>query len=842
MLLVSCLAVLADWPMLHGSAEHTGFLPGPPPENLRLHWVRHFENERLGTAMEAIVGNRKVFLATHQGSIYALDEKDGTAAWRFEGADSFLHSPAFDMESGTLLAADAAGRVVGLDSATGGVKWERLVDAAGFSASPTVASGTTFIGARSGNFFAVSMKEGRVLWERNLGAPLRQTAAVSGGKVFVTSEDLRVHCLDAKSGEEIWLSEPLRGQTAGEYYPQIITVGGKRFLIVRTNPILSMGNQIGRDRTMLLKNAGVDGSDWKKLDAYTKSTNALGSPELWRREQSAIIAYEKEHAESRTFFVLDAETGKEAFVPPVLWIAGCQGVGAQPALTPDGRLLVYYRSAYGNWNLGVAPLVALGVYDLTKNEVTPLPHTSGMTPPWNTFWGTADESQNFTVISNSVFIVHQGTLSLFDLATRKLSSVWGERDTYGGFRSPSWARNEWHGPGRGAIAVDQGRVFWMTGSRVLCLASEEPKSKPEDLAAKPAHEVHSILNIPPPSEKELEGRLAAAVSELLSANWAPLYVEPGLAGREFFFDDSGDEFEALSFAFKHLSGELQNQVKARLAEEWTQHSPFSLDCAFNLKSGARRELFWIPEEALGRLGQDKMPNPFGNTFAIWLYADKCGQWPRVLEAYPRIKASFEAWRKNGWRLDPQKGDLFANRYLASLLALNKIAQQADDAATAADARELADKTGDALLQWWKNAAESGTLRNFKGSGELDPFINKGDSFSFKIAPHRHKLALIHELTPDVAALVRARAAQPFESLSAILNQLYATWPYVGEERQVHSGENFVDPPDLAMDAFTALAWVSAADRKQLARRVDVPFCKADLYYITKLALALEAQP
>jgi len=42
------------------------------------------------------------------------------------------------------------------------------------------------------------------------------------------------------------------------------------------------------------------------------------------------------------------------------------------------------------------------------------------------------------------------------------------------------------------------------------------------------------------------------VREVLSQRWAPLCVEPGLAGRDFSFDQSGDVFEALAWSYPHV--------------------------------------------------------------------------------------------------------------------------------------------------------------------------------------------------------------------------------------------------------------------------------------------------
>ncbi|MFA0748636.1 MAG: hypothetical protein EORIYHIE_002505 [Candidatus Fervidibacter sp.] len=69
--------------------------------------------------------------------------------------------------------------------------------------------------------------------------------------------------------------------------------------------------------------------------------------------------------------------------------------------------------------------------------------------------------------------------------------------------------------------------------------------------------------------------------------------------------------------------------------------------------------------------------------------------------------------------------------------------------------------------------------------------------------------------------------------------LCPTWHLVGEERQVHYGERFVDPPDFSLNAFKAYAWLLDAPASELAKKVDIPFCRADLSYAVKIALVLE---
>ena len=832
------LAVLkarADWPTLRGSPEHSGYIEEKLQRPFRLAWAREFLNERLGTAMEPIVTAGKLFVTTHSGNIYACDANSGEPIWRFQAGGPFLQSPA--VANGLLIAASTDGDIYAVDCSSGKLRWQHFVSSGGFSASPLIVGENVLIGSRTGTFVCLNSANGSELWKTEFGVVIRQTAASSDGHVFVTGEDMKVRCFAVATGKLIWTSEQLVGQTARDYYPIVVKAGARTFVIVRTNPILNMGQRIGRDRTFLVRNAGIDDSSWQKLEAWTRSDASHGSPELWAKEQHAIIDYLQNNRDARTFFVLDAATGKEAFTPPILWIAGCQGVGAEPALIGDGRLLVFYRGVYGNWNHGVAPLVTLGVYDLAKNQITPLFHQQGKKPAWNCFWGTADESQNFVVAGDTALVVHQGTLSGFDLKHNELFPIYGERDTFGGFRSPPWARNEWHGPGRSGVAVVGNRIYWQTGSRILCLVSGE-QGKPGAIATTKAADLkgETASVRAPYAPKIVAGELAQSVEETVSKEWAPLFVDPGLAGQDFSFDNSSELFEALSWAYPYLSADLKARVRQRLNTEWTNHPPYSQSGFYSLKEGPPREPFWVPADFRARLGGDKQPHPFGGVYAAWLYGQRCEESNRVNASFPKIKESFELFEKTNWKLDPVKGDLFANRYLASLLAYAKIAEANHDA-TAMKASQLAEQTSDALIAWWKRA--TGTLTNFNGSAQLDPFINRGDAISFRIAPHRHKIALFHGLTPEVAALVREKAPDAVEHVWQTFTYLYATWYLVGEERQVHFGENFVDPPDLALNAFKALAWLRKADGPTLSAKVDLPFCRADLYHLTKLGLVLE---
>ncbi|MCZ7637202.1 MAG: hypothetical protein M5U12_14935 [Verrucomicrobia bacterium] len=112
---------------------------------------------------------------------------------------------------------------------------------------------------------------------------------------------------------------------------------------------------------------------------------------------------------------------------------------------------------------------------------------------------------------------------------------------------------------------------------------------------------------------------------------------------------------------------------------------------------------------------------------------------------------------------------------------------------------------------------------------------------FQDRPHRHKIALFRDLTPAVATRLQTAAPDAVTTVWTTFRQLCPTWWLLGEERQIHFGENFVDPPDFALDAFRVLRWLHPAPADELARRLDLPWCRADLYHVLKLAWWLEAE-
>ena len=841
LLLLIGASAFAEWPTLRGGVQRTGNHEPAFQQDAQLApvWSAVFQNGRIGTAVEPIVWDGQVFVPTHQGQLYALDEQSGEPLWVFQANGPILHSPSAAGQR--VIVADARGGLYALESKTGELIWMSGPFEGGFSASPMIVDGSIYIGTRGGRLIAVDYETGELQWFDSLQAPIRQTAAYWQGRVYVTAEDLRLRCWQADSGKHLWTSVPFWGQTARDYYPVIFENDEQPYVAVRTNPLLNMSRLIARDRQLLARNAGFDDREWETVEAWTQHDASWGDANDWWEENRAVQFHLLDYPDGQTFFLTKADNGEAMPPVPILWSAGCQGVGTPPVALSSGELIVFGRSAYGNWSRGVAPLVAVGIFQPDEYLFFPLAHQNGKQPPWNTFWGTADETTNVTLLGDELWFTHQDTLSKFGMHSNQLANVAGDRDTWGGYANPPWARNEWHGPGRGSVAQGENRLFWLTGSRLIALGPDA-SGEANDRLVKPGQLPSSTApELSLPDFETFRQKLIDEVRIVLRENWAPLYVEPGLARRDFYFDHSAERFAALAWAYPHLPPGEQENVLDDLGQQWQDHFPLSSEAYYGLQSGQRREAFRTPRAYLERVVQDKL-HPFAHMTAIFLYAQRCGQWNRVEADWTRLTEGWQDFQASGFAWQPE-GTRHQTRYASALLAFEQLAQRFGDEALQTQIAQERKRAMDAMTEWWKNTAESLEAPTFETVAELDRYRSEGhDPLFDSVGEHRAELTLFQGMSPALGKRLAAKVPKAAQKVWQWFETMAPTWHLVMEERQVHAGENFIDPPDFPLAGWQAAYALEQASPPQLATWVDIPASEADLYWITKLGMLLDQQP
>jgi hypothetical protein len=847
-LLRAAPVVADDWPTVHHDARRSGWTADCVRGPYQLQWVAEFPDE-------AIVADGKVFVGTLRGTLWALDRRTGRPVWKHAADGPIQHSPTF--AAGRVFSADTGGALFALDATTGRLVWTFRSGKGGFVTSPLVVGEMVYLGSRDGTFYAVAAGTGQSRWSFATGGPIRCTAAFAGERVLFASDDMHAYALDAATGRLLWKSAKLYGQSFRDYYPVVLDDRAA----FRSVLIEEMNDDLNGGTAFLQKLAGIPGG-WRELEAFFKSDRNCGTPELIRAEQEAVLRRLADNPFRRTCFLLDLETGAERVRAPVLYIAGNQGCGIPPVRTADGRAIVFYRTVYSNWNRGVKPAVGLGYLDPKDGWITPIRHRRGNTPPWNTFWGTSDETTNFSAGGDLLYVSHQGTISAMDLRTLDLFAVHGNRDTWGGRLTPIWAANEWHGPARGAVAISDDQLFWVTGSRVLCMrggAAATPPIAPEKSegplprvdprppvppasgaidAFRLIAELRRVEDVSEPATKELRSDLAREVRELLDGwLWAPFYLQMGIGSRDFYFAHPSYAVQALSLAYPYLPADLAARAKARASEELA--GCLQTD-ALPLDRGRRRELFDVPPHDLTWSYHPRWPT-VSHLHAVWLYGDLTGDWESIRAFWPRIQG---VWRHHAARPlapDPkQGGHLYLNRTAAGCLAYARLARRFGTAADAADATRELNRLLTLMLAYYRDRASTAAATLLQATSGGDTEHNQGRKLYFHLNNHKSKLALFLDLTPELGRALAAAAPNETAALRRWVELLMPTFYLAFEERSVHYGENFVDLPDSVHGVFLAHAFLWNAPSERLARYTDLPWVRADLCHIEKLVRAIEA--
>ena len=108
-----------DWPMFRGNAQMTGVSNTELPEQLDLIWRFQTDDEIVSTA--AIVGER-VFVASADGHLYALDLASGEQIWKYAANGDIKSSPT--VADGTVFFGDGDGMLHAISAENGSLKWQ----------------------------------------------------------------------------------------------------------------------------------------------------------------------------------------------------------------------------------------------------------------------------------------------------------------------------------------------------------------------------------------------------------------------------------------------------------------------------------------------------------------------------------------------------------------------------------------------------------------------------------------------------------------------------------------------------------------------------------------------
>lgn len=161
-----------------------------------------------------------IFVGTEKAKVYALNTDDGSVAWETTVAGEALSSPV--ISEGLVLIHTGNGLLQALDETDGSLKWTVNLDMPALSlrgeSAPAVAFGAALVGGDNGRVSAVLMQQGQLIWQQRISqatgtteidrlSDVDTTPVIVNGVVYALAYNGNFAALDLRSGQVLWKRE-----------------------------------------------------------------------------------------------------------------------------------------------------------------------------------------------------------------------------------------------------------------------------------------------------------------------------------------------------------------------------------------------------------------------------------------------------------------------------------------------------------------------------------------------------------------------------------------------------------------------------------------------------------
>jgi len=336
----------SDWPQLQHDCSHTGYTPDQPEPPYRLLWHRDLK-EPMATSSQVIVAAGKVFVGTGYGNLYALDRRTGQTIWAYKTAAPILGSAAYEAPIVYVNSMDHYCHAVESDSGDG--LW-RFRTGEGIWAAPVVADRKVFVAGRDNSVYAVDAQKGTEIWRSAIGGLVMCTPAYSNGRLYVAAGDMHVYAYDGSTGRQMWKSPKIPGAAVREYW----LVAAKDTVVLTTQ----LAYACHATQRLIQKAIMEPYNEAHKNDPVLRDHETFG----------ALVKWFESHPYHKTLLALDAATGKEKFITPIITVNGGSCIGPPPAVSPDG----WAYTVYANIQLTASGWAFFGRCHLENGLMEPL--------------------------------------------------------------------------------------------------------------------------------------------------------------------------------------------------------------------------------------------------------------------------------------------------------------------------------------------------------------------------------------------------------------------------------------------------------------------------------------
>ncbi len=211
-------------------------------------------------------------------------------------------------EGDRVFAADADGRLMAFDAASGNRRWQKDLDVA-ISSGLTAVADRVYLGTRNGEVLAVDQNDGEVLWRARVRSEVLAAPQANQALLVVQSVDGSVTALDRASGDERWVytsSQPslsLRSNATPQVIDPVTFVGQPNGRLVTLDnrsgqPLMDRVIAVPRGRSDIERLVDLAGQPVLTPDGrlFVTSYNgrlvvlqANSGEVLWEREHSSYL-------------------------------------------------------------------------------------------------------------------------------------------------------------------------------------------------------------------------------------------------------------------------------------------------------------------------------------------------------------------------------------------------------------------------------------------------------------------------------------------------------------------------------------------------------------------------
>jgi hypothetical protein len=312
-------------------------------------------------------------------------------------------------------------------------------------------------------------------------------------------------------------------------------------------------------------------------------------------------------------------------------------------------------------------------------------------------------------------------------------------------------------------------------------------------------------------------QLSRAVQELVSRDWQPLIFpagkHPAQAYRIFVYPT--ETLYTLALAYPHLTPELQARVRERVRQLREGPLNGSTGAKIYADTGEVRSAYTPAPPSLIRIENDLVRSDTARLYPLWLWAHVTDDWEPLKADWPRLRDAIAP------KALKDEFDL-GNGQIAGFIAACRLAKRFKD-----------DKALASLLPQTRSVMRD-RLR-YELAHTEGGLITRPPTLRTILGRWRH-------LTPDVARMLRLFARDTHQHLMDVyVDHHRPTWHLAWNVELLWRNETPFCFPTMSLEIFSARAMILNESPDKLAPFIDLPWCRADEFYIQKLALVLSAQ-